>query len=159
MSTTSPFCLVYGPEGRVRQLFRLGTMCLVEKPGLLRSREERMDRQVAVSVTASIAFPGNQVTKGFVHYDIKTPNPPAVEASPVCAREPGEGSSRVVCLSFAPLALHETAKGSPEGKRGRGQKFHLYLHSYSLALGFSVRSRFQTWCFPDGCFCGVFRDP
>lgn len=61
-----------------------------------------MDRQVAVSVTASIAFPGNQVTKGFVYYDIKTPNPPAVEASPVCAREPGEGA---LVLSVSPSRL------------------------------------------------------
>lgn len=75
-----------------------------------------MDRQVAVSVTASIAFPVTQVIKGFVHYNIKTPNAHPVEASPVCTGEQGGGGSCVV----SPEKEREDREISAQLKPGTG---------------------------------------
>lgn len=48
---------VYCPEGYIKQVCRQGAMCLVNNLGLSQSREGEMDRQLAVSATASTVFP------------------------------------------------------------------------------------------------------
>ena len=68
-----------------------------------------MDRQLVVSVAASVAFlvtqlssSHNQVIKGFVHYHIKTPSPHPIEASPTCM----EGQDKIsFCIASTPLLL------------------------------------------------------
>lgn len=108
--------------------------------------------QLAVSATVSIAFPEiqlssdhSQVRKGFIHYNIKTPDLHPIISPPTHVLE---STVRFTSVASPPLLLpvHRPApaqqsSGKAGEERERAQKVLTLLAHYNLALGFSVLSR------------------